>query len=88
MEENGSFKLASSFSSGVLRKITTGSKMDTALNVAGLIGVTVIVAAFARKLMEAFDKLGIMAMEPIYYKKMLKSHPRLMEEDPDEVAKV
>lgn len=53
-----------------------------------MIGAAVLISAYVKKLIEALDKLGSMAVEPLYFKKMLQGNPKLMDEDPDEVAKL
>jgi hypothetical protein len=60
----------------------------TVLGVAGLIGAAVLVSTYTKKLIEAIDKLGYAAMEESYFKKMIRENPKLMEEDPEEVAKL
>lgn len=63
-------------------------EVASALKIVGAIGAAVLIGQFSRRLMQAFDKMMIDAKEPEYYEKMLKGNPKLMEEDPEEVAKL
>jgi len=60
----------------------------TPMSLLGIIAGGVIVNQFVNNLMDAGQKLGLNMMKPAYYKKMLESNPKLMEEDEEKIARL
>lgn len=69
-------KLAFKFSKDVVQRAGTA---------AALIGATVLINQFVKSMLDFANDRKIIAMRPVYYKKMIEANPSLMNEDPEEV---
>lgn len=95
MDKKEMIKLAAQKESDSLRrkdfieKLAAGGMLDSAtgaLKVVGVIGAALILNQFVRKIMKYLEARNLEKENPEYFKKMLERNPRLLNEDPEEVA--
>ena len=76
---------------GTPLKAKKGDDMFTSMTPNKLLGIVaagVIINQFVKKLISAGENAGIKMQSPVFYKKMLKAHPQLLEKDQEDVAKL
>jgi len=61
---------------------------ENAMKVISVLGAALLINQFVKKFIEAGERLGSKMMKPSYYKKMMESNPRLLNESPEEVARL
>jgi hypothetical protein len=64
------------------KPILTWERAGTVL---GIIGASLLLNEFIKRMFEWADRKGVERAEPKYFNKMLEAHPQLLKEDPDEV---
>jgi len=71
-----------------IAKVASFKSPSDALKIVGIIGGVIILGRMAAKISEIVEGKYMKSIEPMYFEKMLKSNPDLMNEDVEEVAEL